>query len=69
MDETKAMADAFRAYSRGRAFAAPVQTLGAPPLPPFPAGGDSQACIKSGYVEGDDVFVVRSISFSKTEVS
>lgn len=49
----------FRAYSRGQVSIPPVQSMGQPPFHPFVAGKDAQACVKSGYVEGDEHWVIK----------
>lgn len=56
------MAKAFQAYSRGMVSVAPIQTLGQPPLANFVGHPDAQACIKSAYVNGGDVFVTKVAS-------
>eukprot|EP00933_Yihiella_yeosuensis_P068673 TRINITY_DN7456_c0_g1_i1.p1 TRINITY_DN7456_c0_g1~~TRINITY_DN7456_c0_g1_i1.p1 ORF type:complete len:201 (-),score=51.61 TRINITY_DN7456_c0_g1_i1:103-705(-) len=55
----KLQADGFVAYSEGKVSVAPVQSMGQPPLQPFLAGGDSQTCVKSGYVAGDSYYVIK----------
>ena len=66
------IADGFVAFSDGKFNAAPIQTLGAPPMGKFScAEGDesesskeyaAQVCIKSGYITGADTFVVKVAS-------
>lgn len=55
----EAQATAFRAHSQGRVSTAPVQSMGQPPFHPFLAGGDAQTCVKSGYIEGDEHYVIK----------
>lgn len=69
-----AIADGFVALSAGKFNAAPIQTLGAPPMGKFSCAGDddggddsskeyaAQVCIKSGYITGADTFVVKVAS-------
>ena len=67
-----AMEACFVSYSQGDFNAAPIQTLGCPPLAPFsvqqqPLLDDAkdyaaQTCVKSGYVTGDDTFVIKVAS-------
>lgn len=52
-------AEGFRAHSRGSVSTAPVQTLGQQPLRPFLGGPEAQTCVKSGYVEGDEHYVIK----------
>ena len=62
----------FVAYSCGDFCAAPIQTLGAPPLAPFSTKRNSaeetnsayaaQTCVKSGYMVGDDIFCIKVAS-------
>lgn len=54
----------FVAYSRGAFNAAPIQTLGAPPLAPFSDCKKyaAQTCVKSGYITGDDTFCIKVAS-------
>eukprot|EP00035_Acanthoeca_spectabilis_P005650 m.116011 g.116011 ORF g.116011 m.116011 type:complete len:328 (+) comp13118_c0_seq3:244-1227(+) len=49
-----AMAAAFTAYSAGKAVVCPVQHLG-----PFRDGASGDFCVKSGFVKGEAVFVVK----------
>lgn len=37
----------------------PVQTVGQQPLKPVLAGEEAQTCVKTGYIDGDDVFVTK----------
>ncbi|EOD21779.1 hypothetical protein EMIHUDRAFT_450832 [Emiliania huxleyi CCMP1516] len=50
--------------SEGRVSVPPIQTLGQPPLGRFSGDskGDGQACIKSAYEEGGEVFVAKVAS-------
>eukprot|EP00928_Gymnodinium_smaydae_P099893 TRINITY_DN9658_c0_g1_i2.p2 TRINITY_DN9658_c0_g1~~TRINITY_DN9658_c0_g1_i2.p2 ORF type:complete len:357 (+),score=78.43 TRINITY_DN9658_c0_g1_i2:1368-2438(+) len=52
-------AEGFRAYSQGKVSVPPVQSMGQPPFHPFVAGGEAQTCVKSGYVEGDEHYVIK----------
>ena len=74
-DLIDAIAEGFMEFSEGKFNAAPIQTLGAPPLGKFScANGDgddaddsskkyaAQVCIKSGYITGADTFVVKVAS-------
>lgn len=54
-----AQANAFRAHSQGKVSTAPVQSMGQPPFHQFLAGGDSQTCVKSGYIENDESYVIK----------
>lgn len=57
-----AIAEGFIAYSRGLVSVPPIQTLGQPPLASFVGHPDAQACIKSAYVNGGEVFVAKVAS-------
>jgi len=57
-----AMAEGFVAYSSGRVSVPPPQTLGQPPLASFVGHPDAQACIKSAYENGGDIFVTKVAS-------
>ena len=64
-----AMAQGFVAFERGDFCAAPIQTLGAPPLAPFVHEDDvddnlyaAQVCIKSGYFRNHASFVIKVAS-------
>jgi len=59
-----ALAAGFTSYSQGRVSVPPIQTLGQPPLGRFSGDskGDGQACIKSAYEEGGEVFVAKVAS-------
>lgn len=78
VDLIQAVEDGFVAYSSHQFNAAPIQTMGAPPMAPFrsvvSAASDgstthsedvvgkeyaAQTCVKSGYVTGDDHFVIK----------
>lgn len=52
-------AEGFRAYSQGRVSVAPVQSMGQPPFHAFLAGPEAQTCVKSGYVEGAEHYVIK----------
>lgn len=52
-------AEGFRAHSRGLVSTAPVQTLGQQPLGPFLGGAEAQTCVKSGYIQGDEHYVIK----------
>ena len=58
----EAMAAGFISYSRGDVSVPPIQTLGQPPLANFVGHPDAQACIKSAYVNGGEVFVAKIAS-------
>jgi len=49
----------FRAQSQGRVSIAPVQSMGQPPFHPFLGGSGAQTCVKSGYIEGDEHYVIK----------
>ena len=56
-----AIAAGFRDFSSGKFNLCPIQTMGAPPMAPFvPDAPDysAQVCVKSGYITGDDYFVL-----------
>ena len=53
----RAMADGFVALSQGKVSVPPIQTMGQEPCAPFQAGGGTQTCVKSGYINGDDFYV------------
>eukprot|EP00961_Rhodomonas_salina_P275823 3726172-Rhodomonas_salina.1 len=55
----QARAYAMASVERGESAvsAMPIQTLGQPPAGPLLAGSTAQVCIKTGYVQDDDVFV------------
>jgi ornithine cyclodeaminase/alanine dehydrogenase-like protein (mu-crystallin family) len=57
-----AMATGFVAYSRGEVSVPPIQSLGQPPYANFVGHPDAQACIKSAYVHGGAVFVMKVAS-------
>lgn len=54
----------FREFHNGNFFAAPIQTLGAPPMAPFVQCNDyaAQTCIKSGYFANNPYYVVKVAS-------
>jgi len=64
LDLIDAVEAGFVAYSRGAFNAAPIQTLGAPPLAPFSDCENyaAQTCVKSGYITGDDTFCIKVAS-------
>lgn len=49
----------FRAYSKGQVSVPPIQSMGQTPFHPFLAGGDAQTCVKSGYVQGAESYVIK----------
>ena len=51
--------DAYEHFTSGRACVLPVQTLGQKPALKLKGGPNSQVCIKTGYVQDDDVFVTK----------
>mmetsp|Transcript_26563 Transcript_26563/g.39290 ORF Transcript_26563/g.39290 Transcript_26563/m.39290 type:complete len:326 (+) Transcript_26563:31-1008(+) len=60
-----AIAKGFQDFSSGKFNLCPVQTIGAPPMAPLVpnvADYSAQVCIKSGYITGDDYFVVKVAS-------
>ncbi|KAL7516441.1 hypothetical protein ACHAWX_001455 [Stephanocyclus meneghinianus] len=60
-----AIQNGFVAYSQGKFNAAPVQTLGAPPMAPFIDGVENycaQTCVKSGYITGESHYVIKVAS-------
>jgi ornithine cyclodeaminase/alanine dehydrogenase-like protein (mu-crystallin family) len=59
-----AIQEGFVAYSRGQFNAAPIQTLGAPPMAPFVNSDNysAQTCVKSGYITGGDHYVIKIAS-------
>jgi len=73
-DLIRALADGFEAFERGEFAAAPVQTLGAPPLAPFGGAGcyvdegggteeyAAQTCVKSGYFRDSPYYVIKVAS-------
>eukprot|EP00964_Phaeocystis_antarctica_P105402 scaffold70431_cov66-Phaeocystis_antarctica.AAC.2 len=58
----EAIAAGFVSYSRGEVSVPQIQTLGQPPLASFVGHPDAQACIKSAYVNGGEVFVTKVAS-------
>jgi ornithine cyclodeaminase len=58
--------DGFVAFHQGQFYAAPIQTLGAPPAPPLGLTTDAayaaQTCVKSGYFLGRDYYVIKVAS-------
>lgn len=58
--------DAFVAYSEGKFNSCPIQTMGAPPMAPFPTEDPdtyaAQVCVKSGYITGSEHFIVKVAS-------
>eukprot|EP00937_MAST-01D_sp_MAST-1D-sp2_P007507 g7507.t1 len=54
-----AMADGFKALSEGKVSVPPIQTMGQEPCAAFVAGGGTQTCVKSGYIDGDDYYVTK----------
>lgn len=66
VDLIQAVQESFVAYSAGKFNAAAIATLGAPPLAPYGSNHETnyaaQTCIKSGYMTGDDHFVIKVAS-------
>lgn len=65
----QAIEDGFTKYSEGNFNACPIQTMGAPPMAPFSSASDNemdkyaaQTCVKSGYITGDDHYVIKVAS-------
>ena len=52
-------AEAYKMYSAGKVSTCPIQTLGQFPLHQLLGGPNSQSCIKTGYIEGDSVSVIK----------
>mmetsp|Transcript_136047 Transcript_136047/g.303039 ORF Transcript_136047/g.303039 Transcript_136047/m.303039 type:complete len:349 (+) Transcript_136047:40-1086(+) len=52
-------ASGFRAYSQGRVSVPPVQSMGQAPFHSFISGAEAQTCVKSGYIEGDEHYVIK----------
>merc|ERR1712227_418429 len=50
---------AYIAYSNEKVSTCPIQTLGQLPLGKLLGGEHSQTCVKTGYVEGDSVYVIK----------
>jgi ornithine cyclodeaminase len=63
-DLLDAIREGFRGYSKGKFNAAPIQTLGAPPMAPFVDADRyaAQTCVKSGYLTGDSHYVIKVAS-------
>jgi ornithine cyclodeaminase len=63
-DLIDAVKNGFVAYSAGRFNAAPIQTMGAPPMAPYAICDNyaAQTCVKSGYITGDSHFVIKVAS-------
>ena len=66
-DLIQAISDGFVAFEQGDFFAAPIQTLGAPPMAPFGKveEGDqyaAQTCVKSGYFRNNPFYVIKVAS-------
>jgi ornithine cyclodeaminase/alanine dehydrogenase-like protein (mu-crystallin family) len=65
-DLMQGISDGFVAFYRGDFFAAPIQTLGAPPMAPFGNDGDAayaaQTCVKSGYFRNNPYYVIKVAS-------
>lgn len=51
--------EAYLAYSEGKVSTCPIQTLGQLPLGKLLGGKNAQTCVKTGYVEGDTVYVIK----------
>lgn len=61
----QATADGFVDFHRGDFYAAPIQTLGAPPMAPFSSSSPNyaaQTCVKSGYFRDNPYYVVKVAS-------
>lgn len=52
-------ADGFRAYSSGKVSVPPIQSMGQHPFHPFESSPNAQTCVKSGYVAGDQYYVIK----------
>lgn len=64
-DLIKAISDGFVAFVKGDFFAAPIQTLGAPPMAAFcdkVEGYAAQTCVKSGYFRNNPYYVIKVAS-------
>jgi len=57
----RAMADGFAAFSAGKFNVPPIQTMGAAPCALFAVSPHdaAQTCVKSGYITGDEYYVVK----------
>lgn len=55
-------AEAYKLYSLGKVSTAPIQTLGQLPLKELLGGPNAQTCVKTGYIEGATVFVIKVAS-------
>ena len=51
--------EAYHSFSAKNASVMPVQTLGQPPYGRMHGGDKAQVCVKTGYVHGDSVYVVK----------
>lgn len=61
----EAIAKGYQDFSSGKFNLCPIQTMGAPPMAPLVsdvANYSAQVCIKSGYITGDDSFVIKVAS-------
>eukprot|EP00392_Amoebophrya_sp_AT5.2_P017656 g18055.t1 len=54
--------EAYREWSAGKVSILPVQTVGQPPYKPLVGGPSAQCCVKTGYVENGDAFVIKIAS-------
>jgi ornithine cyclodeaminase len=63
-DLMKGVSEGFVAFQSGGFFAAPIQTLGAPPMAPFAESDNysAQTCVKSGYFKGNPYYVIKVAS-------
>lgn len=55
-DIIQAVSDGFVAYSKGSVFVPPIASLGQPEAP---LKGGGSTCVKSGYIIGDDCYVIK----------
>jgi hypothetical protein len=51
--------EAFCAFSSKRASVLPIQTVGQPPFGELRGGKEAQCCVKTGYIEKDENYVVK----------
>ena len=52
-------AEAYKLYSQGKVSTCPIQTLGQFPLKQLLGGPNAQTCVKTGYIQGATVSVVK----------
>lgn len=57
----EAISNGFVSFAQNKFFAAPIQTMGAPPMAPFAKveGYAAQTCVKSGYFQGNPYYVIK----------